>query len=54
MTDKQKYLLACQFAIHQLTSKGSCSMVMDVHSDNPTVVQWKDVLDWIEKEYEKE
>lgn len=54
MSDKQKYLMACQFAIMQLTRKGSCSVALDCHSDNPTIVKWKDVLEWIEKEYEVE
>ena len=52
MTDREKYIVACNFAISQLTSKGSCSVVLDVHSDNPTVVRWKDVLEWLDKEYQ--
>ena len=52
MTDKQKYLHACKFAVEELTRKGSISLAMDIHSDNPTVVDWKDVIEWIDKEYE--
>ena len=52
MTDREKYILACNFAIMQLTRKGSCSVVLDVHSDKPTVVEWKDVLEWLDKEYQ--
>ncbi len=54
MTEKEKYLLACNYAIMQLTRKGSCSVVLGVHSDNPTVVEWKDVLEWLDAEYRSE
>jgi len=51
---KFKTKKACKYAIEQLTRKGSSSLAMDIHSDNPTVVKWKDVLDWIEEEYEND
>lgn len=54
MTDKQKYLHACKYAIEMVKRKGSCSLAMDIRSNNPIVVKWKDVLDWIDKEYEVE
>lgn len=54
MTVKQKYLYACKYAIEQLKRKGSCSLAMDIHSDNPIVVKWKDVLDWIDEEYDND
>lgn len=54
MTDKQKYLRACRFAITKMKEKGSVSITLDIHSDNPTLVKLNDVLNWIEKEYEVE
>lgn len=52
MTNREKYILACNFAVMQLTTKGSCSVVLDIHSDHPTEVKWTDVLEWLDKEYQ--
>lgn len=54
MTDKQIYLHACKYAVYEMLGKGSSSLAINIHSDNPTLVEWKDVLKWIEKEYGEE
>ena len=53
MTERQKCLRACSFAVIEMIERGSSSLVMDIHSGNPTSVKWNDVLEWIEKEEEK-
>lgn len=50
MTERQKCLRACSFAVIEMIERGSSSLVMDIHSGNPTSVKWNDVLEWIEKE----
>jgi len=53
MTGRQSYILGCDFAIHQLTKKGSEFYV--VHEGNQYIqVAWKDILEWLEKEYNKQ
>ena len=52
MTDKQKYLSACRFAIHQLMKKGSIAALLNCQDNEPIEIRWKDTLDWIDKEYE--
>ena len=54
MTEKQKCLRACSFAVIEMIGRGSSSLVIDVHSGNPSTIEWKDVLEWIEKEEAKE
>ena len=53
MTDKQKYILACKFAISKLTDKGSSAVMLGIHKDR-MIVDWKDVIDWLDDEYQKE
>ena len=52
MTERQKCLRACSFAVIEMIERGSSSLVMGVHSGNPSTVAWSDVLAWIEKEEE--
>lgn len=40
MTDKEKYLRVCGFAISQMIERGSAAVVLDVHSDNPTTIRY--------------
>ena len=53
MTDKQKYLRACEYAINEMIGRGSYSLAINIHSNQPTMVKWKDALEWVEKEYEE-
>lgn len=50
MTEKQKCLRACSFAVIKMIESGSSSLAMDIYSDNPSTIKWSDVLEWIEKE----
>lgn len=54
MTDREKYLRACGFAITQMMGNGSSAVVFGVHSDNPAEVKYEDVLEWIDKQLDKE
>ena len=49
MTTKQKYLMACDYAIRQLVKSGSSQL---------TIIEWIDVpfvevLNWLEEEYKQ-
>lgn len=48
MTRKDKYLLGCLFAIHQLQEKGSIEYATKVDGKWETI-PWKEICDWIEK-----
>lgn len=53
MTGRQSYILGCDFAIHQLTKKGREFFV--VYEGNQYIqVAWNDILEWLEKEYNKQ
>ena len=47
MSDEEKYIMACRFAIMTMIEKGSCSVALGIGSKNQTVVQWIDVLSWL-------
>ena len=51
MTDREKYIRACMYAIHQLTYRGSNGYVL-IDDGNWIDVPWKDVLEWLDKEYQ--
>lgn len=56
MTNKEAYLKACGFAVTQMIKKGSSSIALGLHSEKHpvTIVEWKDVLGWIDKEIKDE
>lgn len=47
MSDEEKYIMACRYAIMEMIEKGSSSLALGIGSKNQTVVQWKDVLTWL-------
>lgn len=55
LTNKQKYLKVCGYAVLQMKKKGISSLALDITSNNPTtIVDLEDVLDWIDKEIKDE
>jgi hypothetical protein len=50
MKREDKYLLGCLFAIHQLQEKGSTEYAVRV-GDEWETIPWKEICDWIEKQY---
>lgn len=54
MTERQKYLLGCRYAIKQMIEQGNYSVLLDCQSDNPIHVEWKKALEWIAEEYKVE
>ena len=54
MTNKQKYLLGCNFAIMQLTKYGSIEFLMHDENDDVVTVKWNEILEWLNSEFEKE
>ena len=51
MTDREKYLCGCNYAIRKLVEKGSSSYVI-LDGDKWIDVPWKDILEWLDKEYQ--
>ena len=49
MTCRHKYLLACHYLVKQLTDKDVNAVVM-----GDLIVKWRDVLNWLEQELERE
>ena len=60
MTDKEKYLLACKYAVRDKMEKGSYAYTVlettdtEVQTTKWIDVPWKDVLNWLNQEYQKE
>lgn len=50
MTRENKYLLGCLYAINRLQEKGSTEYAVKIDGEWETV-PWKDICDWIEKQY---
>jgi hypothetical protein len=50
MDREDKYLLGCLFAIHKLQEKGSKEYTVKV-DDKWETISWKEICEWIEKQY---
>ena len=53
MTDREKYLCGCNYAIRKLVEKGSSSYAI-LDGDKWIEVPWKDILEWLNSEYKAE
>lgn len=53
MTDSKKYIKACMFAISEMKRRGSSSVVLGLHGEQPTIVKWDDALTWLDNEFQK-
>lgn len=54
MTNDEKFLRACEYAIHRMIIDGSYGVLLGVHSNEPVMVDYVDVLDWIGTKLDKE
>ena len=41
------------FAISEMKRRGSSSVVLGLHSEQPTIVKWDDVFTWLDNEFQK-
>lgn len=50
MTDREKYICGCNFAIRKLVERGSSAYAI-IDDGKWITVPWKDILEWLDKEY---
>ena len=47
---EKNIIAACRYAVRRMIGQGSSSIALHIGTENQTIVSWKDVLAWLDKE----